>query len=222
MTNSYELPPYPDHATFRMIGAVFWLGLLVIIIPQWFVNPVDFSPEGALMKQKPEAVVASETAAQALVADATLLKGDEAESKSELYIETPLTIKAPTPDPAKVSSLHQQIQLKEAQADKTGKLVVDHNKESVRITATLTPPSVSREGKYWVQVASYTVEANALKYQEMFKKGGFPGRINTFIGKEGKTHYQIRVGPYADESSAQIAKKIVDEKFKTNAMVLLR
>lgn len=225
MTNAHDFPPYPsDPTTFRMIGAVFWLGLLVVVIPQWFVNPVDFSPEGALMKQKPEviAMAATGSAAQTLAVDASLLKeATPTPTKSELYIETPLTTRPPTPDPNKVNALHQPIQLKEAQADQTGKLIINH-KESARITASLSPPEVTSDGKFWVQVASYMVEENALKYQDKFKKGGFPGKINIFVGKEGRKHYQIRVGPYRDAETAQLAKKIVDEKFKTNAMVLYR
>ena len=214
------LPPRPDANTFRMIGAIFWLGLLVIVIPQWFVNPVEFSPAGALMR-KPDATIVSDTAAQALAADASLLKNDMPTTKSELYIETPLTTKPPIADPNKVNALHQPVQLKEAQPDQTGKLIVNH-KESARITAALTPPDIVADGKFWVQVASYTVESNALKYQEIFKKGGFPGKINIYVNKEGKKHYQIRVGPYQDAATAQIAKKIVDDRFKTTAMVLLR
>jgi cell division septation protein DedD len=221
MTTEYELPPYPDPNTLRMIGAVFWLGLLVLIIPQWFVHPVEFSPEGALMKNKPEvSAAATSTLAQNLVADASLGQ-DATPSKSELYIEKPLTTKAPIADPAKINALRQPVQMKEAQADSTGKLVVNH-KEPARITAALAPPEVVSDGKFWVQVASYTVEANALKYQDKFKQAGFPGKINIFVNKEGKKHYQIRVGPYRTADDASIAKKIVDDKFKTNAMVLQR
>jgi cell division protein FtsN len=205
-----------------MIGAVFWLGLLVLVIPQWFISPVEFSPEGALMKQKPEATpIVSSSAAQALAADASLLNEEHGSSKSELYIESPLTTRPPIPDPAKVASLHQPMQMKEAQTDSTGKLVIN-NRESARITAALATPEIVPDGKVWIQIASYTIEANALKYQEQFKKGGFPGRINLFVNKEGKKHYQIRVGPYRSIEDAKLAKRIDDERFKTNSMLIYK
>lgn len=31
---------------FRLTGAVIWLALLVIIVPGWYSNPVNFQPEG--------------------------------------------------------------------------------------------------------------------------------------------------------------------------------
>ncbi|MDG6778343.1 SPOR domain-containing protein [Thiomicrorhabdus sp. zzn3] len=31
---------------FRLTGAVIWLTLLVIIVPSWYSNPVNFQPEG--------------------------------------------------------------------------------------------------------------------------------------------------------------------------------
>lgn len=32
---------------FRLIGAAIWLSLLILIVPGWYSNPVNFQPEGA-------------------------------------------------------------------------------------------------------------------------------------------------------------------------------
>lgn len=34
-----------DVSKFRLTGAVIWLGLLVLIVPTWYSNPVNFSPD---------------------------------------------------------------------------------------------------------------------------------------------------------------------------------
>jgi len=39
---------------YRLTGAIFWLGLLVVIVPIWYSNPVNFDPakqEGASVKK---------------------------------------------------------------------------------------------------------------------------------------------------------------------------
>lgn len=39
---------------YRLTGAIFWLGLLVVIVPMWYSNPVNFDPakqEGASVKK---------------------------------------------------------------------------------------------------------------------------------------------------------------------------
>jgi hypothetical protein len=62
------MSPRPEALTFRMIGAVFWLGLLVYFVPHWFVSPVEFSPDTARVKTMSSPPPVFETATQNMAA----------------------------------------------------------------------------------------------------------------------------------------------------------
>lgn len=66
---------------FRLIGAAIWLSLLILIVPGWYSNPVNFQPEGSL--------TASAEEAAPLVQQAYVLPGKAREEKKAEPSESP-------------------------------------------------------------------------------------------------------------------------------------
>jgi len=178
------MAPRPDDLTFRMIGAVFWLGLLVYFVPHWFVSPVEFSPDTARVKTmtSPQPVLETATQNMAAMVVETQMNATEAAGRSELYIEKPLTTTPPPADPERVMALSQPVTVREAQTDHLGRLKASGS--NARLTEGA--PAIFPSGTVWVQVATYAVESVALASQAKMKVNGFPGKLITFTNKKGK------------------------------------
>lgn len=214
-----DLLDRPEPQTLRMIGAVFWMGLLVYFVPQWFMHPVSFSPEQAKaqsqrllaeaqqveMTPKPTEA-ASDLTAQPVVEPA----------RQELFIEKPLTTTPPPADPQRAQALYQPPMVREAQTDREGRLKAASEPGKLAVQ----PPTVHPGGGVWVQVASYTQEAIAQDTLIRLKGAGFPGRLITQTNSKGRTLYVLRVGPYKTTRDGNRAKQLIDERFKAKSMVI--
>lgn len=213
-----SMSPRPDALTFRIVGAVFWLGLLVYFVPHWFVSPVEFSPETARVKTPSSSITVVETVTQSMAATVVETQTNAAESigRSELYIEKPLTTTPPPADPDRVLALNQPVTVREAQTDHLGRLKASTS--NARLTEGA--PAISPSGTVWVQVATYAVESVALTSQAKMKASGFSGKLVAFTNKKGKLSYQLRIGPYKNRADAQKVKYILDARFNSKSVVI--
>jgi cell division protein FtsN len=207
-----------DPLKLRMIGAIFWAGLLVYFVPSWFMHPVDFSPNiSSLSKEKISAHdVETTTTTTQLAAAAVESAVQEQEKQNTLFIDKPLTVTPPQADPARVQSLNQSFSAREAELDVKGKVKV-----AKQATKFLGPaPTISTTGRFTLQIATYTAESVALATQARLQAAGFTGKLTVINYKTGKKGYQVRIGPYQSLADANRAKAIVDVRFHTNSVVL--
>jgi len=202
-----------DPLKLRMIGAIFWAGLLVYFVPLWFMHPVDFSPNA------PKEVVAAlptETSTTALAAAAVESAVAQQEARSTLFIDKPLTTTPPPADPARVQALHQTLSAREAQVDTQGRL-----KAANQFTKVYGPaPEASVGGRFTLQVATYSVESVALETQSRLRTMGVASKIVPASNKKGKKVYLLRAGPYKTLEDAKKAKAIVDGRLNAKSVVL--
>lgn len=198
----------------RMLGAIFWAGLLVYFVPIWFMNPVDFSPSAVPTQTMPLVVEAPATAALSAVAAAESVV--QQQEQSTLFIDKPLTTTPPPADPARVRALHQPASAREAEADVKGHLHVSSNSER----SWGPVPETSTSGHVWLQVATYSMENMALDAQSRLSVAGFPSKVIAAKNKKGKVIYLLRAGAYRSRADAKKAKTIVDAHFKIKSVVI--
>lgn len=75
------------------------------------------------------------------------------------------------------------------------------------------PPPLVAKGAIVLQVAALTRESDALALANAILRKSFPSYVSTPVGKDRL--YRVQVGPYADQESAEIAKKaLLREGFK--------
>ncbi len=202
-----------DPLKLRMIGAVFWAGLLVYFVPLWFMHPVDFSPNAPKEIAAPLAV---ETSTTALAAAAVESAAQQQDARSTLFIDKPLTVTPPPADPARVQALHQTLSAREAQVDTQGRLKAAS--QSAKVFGP--PPEVSAGGHFSVQVATYSVESVALETQSRLRAMGIVSKIVPSTNKKGKKVYLLRAGTYKSLDDAKKVKAIVDARLNAKSVVL--
>lgn len=202
-----------DPLKLRMIGAVFWAGLLVYFVPIWFMHPVDFSPN----TPKQQVVsLATETTTTELAAAAVESAVQQQETHSTLFIDKPLTVTPPPADPARVQALHQTLSAREGQVDVQGRL-----KSASQLVKVFGPaPEISLGGRFSVQVATYSLESFAIEAQSRLRIVGVSSKITISANKKGKKVYLLRAGPYKSLDDARKAKEIIDVRVSTKSVVL--
>lgn len=217
-----DLLQRPEPQTLRLIGAVFWMGLLVYFVPQWFMHPVSFSPQEA-RAQSQRLMTVTEAQQVPMPSSPTSEAGTDAQTPSaaeparqELFIDKPLTTTPPPADPQRAQALYQPPMVREAQTDREGRLKAASEPGKLAVQ----PPSVHPGGGVWVQVATYTQEAIAQDTLIRLKGAGFPGRLITQTNSKGRTLYVLRVGPYKTARDGNRAKQLIDERFKAKSMVI--
>jgi len=202
-----------DPLKLRMIGAIFWAGLLVYFVPLWFMHPVDFSPNAPKEIAAPLAV---ETSTTALAAAAVESAAQQQEARSTLFIDKPLTVTPPPADPARVQALNQPLSAREAQVDAQGRLKAAT--QAAKVYGP--PPEVTAGGRFTLQVATYSVESVALETQSRLRAMGIVSKIVSASNKKGKKVYLLRAGPYKSLEDAKKTKSIVDARLNAKSVVL--
>lgn len=164
---------------YRMTGAVVWLLLLIVVVPSWYNDPVNFSPD--------QEISAAAQEEQKVVVDKPFLLPGSAQpghvesttTSAKTISETQGDQSAPTEKTRQVQSVDQAAVKQVASADKT-------------------EPSTEKGTQWIIRVAAYRSKEKAdfltqrLKYDyEVFVKY-FPK----------SKYYSVRVGPYQDKREA--------------------
>lgn len=172
-------------ARYRMMGAVVWLLLLIVIVPSWYNDPVNFSPD--------QPMPASNQGEQKVLVDKPFLlpnaqKASDVKSGENTMTDSPerQTVKKPSGETKKKAK------------------EVDHALTSAKVankqadTVTEASASASNGTQWIIRVVAYRSKEKAdflsqrLKYDyEVFVKY-FPK----------SKYYSVRVGPYQDKREA--------------------
>ena len=184
---------------YRMVGAAIWLGLLVIIVPNWYSEPVNFVPEGI----------------------------QETEVKSTLPIvdhayRLPQSNEQPQTNG---QLLHQKEQsLKELNKVEPTDLKTDDNQktaEEIQLHKQIeTADKVSENTKYKGQ---WIVRLQA--FQDIKAANNLLGRLDSsydvYIKYFDKTKmYSVRTGPYLSKAKADKDKVKLDKMLHTKSEVV--
>lgn len=180
----------------RIIGAAIWLTLLVIIVPSWYSNPVNFSPDGKVIEDNKGSLP--------IVSHAYRLPNSA------------VGILAPVSD--------KQLQVKKSADDEDDPTLTNADKASQvqnpteRIKAEFEDKygdSQKYAGQWIVRLQAFnnTEQANQLASR---LKSDYPVYIKYFA----KTKvYSVRTGPYISEMKAQKDKQKLDKMLRIDAEV---
>jgi len=158
---------------YRLTGAIFWLGLLVIIVPIWYSNPVNFDPA----KQEETPVKKSVLIEKPFVLPQG--QGHQATDKTEL---DSLSGQSVAPDVQEASE--------QTQTDKE----YLHTKNDV-----INKKTVNVESYKWIiRLVAYRKKDLAEALQQRLKYD-YEAFIKHF---PENNYYSVRVGPYASKAEA--------------------
>lgn len=177
----------------RIIGAAIWLTLLVIIVPSWYSNPVNFSPDGK--------VVEDNKGSLPIVTHAYRLPNGKVAPVSDQQLQAQQSSDdedEPAPSSSdKAAAIQNSAELIKAEfEDKYGN-------------------SEKYAGQWIVRLQAFnnTEQANHLASR---LKPDYPVYIKYFA----KTKvYSVRTGPYISEMKAQKDKQKLDKMLRIDAEV---
>lgn len=193
---------------YQLIGAAIWLGLLILIVPSWYNNPVNFSPDseqGAKGQANKLVVYQAYTLPTKKGLEAPTLEAKHEEAAvSTKGIEN--TVKNSADKPVAVKAEVQLPSLK-APAESA-------KKPSVAPASKKLPELKS--GQWLVKIYSSNELKDANKVVALLESSYKPW-IKTF--PETKT-YSVRTGPYASRALAEADKIKIDKAIRTQAEIV--
>ncbi|WP_029407885.1 SPOR domain-containing protein [Thiomicrorhabdus sp. Milos-T2] len=187
---------------YRLVGATIWLILLVIIVPQWYSEPVNFVPEGFQQPTTKSTLPIVEHAYRLPKRDEQPLTNGQAQNQIEHQKQAVLTAKDSTNqtnvasqaiDIEKQKKLHQKLR----QLDKVS--------DNAKFT-----------GQWIVRLIAFAdiKEANDLL-------GQLDSEYDVYIKYfERSKVYSVRVGPYISKAKAEKDKRKLDRMLHTKSEVV--
>lgn len=175
---------------YRLTGAVIWLSLLIIIVPGWYSNPVNFQPQGQpvdRVEEKP-----------AIVKQPYVLPSQKNDS-------------ADKPAPPAGAELTKVTKSEPGQAQETSEPL-----KTKPVGPVVAPESKVRKGDWLVRVSAYREIRKA--NDDLAKlEGDYPVWIKEF-SKSGV--FSVRTGPYKRKSQAEADKRKIDQALHTQAKLV--
>lgn len=182
---------------YRLTGAAFWLGLLIIFVPSWYSNPVEEVMEKLGMSK-------IEVVEDDLVLDQEALESLQKQPiKSQAKLQNQQTSQATTPTYGQKTPVALPPKLEVAPE------VVE------------TPPQVGvvklDEPRWYIQVATLSSQerANAILVE---LEGNYQVTIRDFSA-QGAKRYAVRIGPFSSELAAKNAQAGLEAKYKDSLII---
>ncbi|HEY9017464.1 SPOR domain-containing protein [Thiomicrospira sp.] len=219
---------------YRITGAVIWLALLIMLVPSWYANPVDYekaqpwlyssSDELSPVDELPPAKEVSQTSV--IVSDQTtettksepVVTVDTNKDTSNTSAQTQNDISSKEAAQTKQSSDNPEI----ANAKKSSTTEVELDEPmTTQETAEIKEPVMPSEDKspaWLVRVASYNSIESANRTLGVLEMR-YKVTIGDFSTKNQKI-YSVRVGPFLSFQEAQKAKQELDKELVTNSVIV--
>ncbi|WP_029933945.1 SPOR domain-containing protein [Thiomicrospira pelophila] len=218
---------------YRITGAVIWLALLILLVPSWYANPVDYE------KAQPWLYSTSDNSIPAEEVMPVSSPSQSSDPASEYVAETSKTgsdIKSdPQPVKSNASSQKQTDITPKDSAQTTPSIetsVIAEPKKpddsieldqpmSTEETAEIKEPVIPSEDKspaWLVRVASYSSIESANRTLGVLEMR-YKVTIGDFSTKTQKI-YSVRVGPFSSFEEAQEAKTVLDKELVTNSVIV--
>lgn len=177
---------------YRLIGAVIWLGLLVIIVPSWYSHPVNFVPNGVAQVEAKSTLPLVEHAYRLPNSkDVPLTDGQQANLKS---LSKPMVTGEKTTNKQADDVVNTNIKTSKAVADK-----------------------VSQSGKWIVRLLTYKDQIQANDLLGRLDVDGYQVDIKYF---EKSKVYSVRTGPYNSLAKAEKDKRKLDKMLRIKSEVV--
>lgn len=198
---------------FRLLGAIFWLGLLVFIVPSWYSQPVNFQPQG---------------------------HAELAVTTSLPKVEKPFLLPDMATPP--LATPPQSIQAKDGNVANTVKVEQASPQQPSAVTKpSVANPEVNQKPlslaeikarlqkqdkvtgnnlyiNWWlVKVIAYKDYAKAIALKQELLAQDYPAYIRFF---EKSKVFSVRVGPIKSQSKARKLGQELDKMFRVESIVV--
>ena len=184
---------------YRLTGALFWLGLMVIIVPSWYSHPVQFDPDqSTTQSDKPTVLIEKPFALPS--------KSPSVASKTEV-------VQSPSHPSDKSADLTdaQPKKISQNQLEAAPKKQVPST-QSASSTQSDEPKNVN----WVVQLVAYKTEAMAIALKERLKYD-YDAFVK-FFPKNG--YYSVRIGPYQDQTLALKHQARLNELLRIDSILI--
>lgn len=199
---------------FRITGAVIWLALLILLVPSWYANPVDY--------EKSQPWLSTNSEVGGAVSDDLLHRKQthkpEQTSQPKLTPEKAVT-SAGSPQqadkkPEPIKELAEQSTITPAELGLTDTTAPDESSQ-------IKEPATGSEDKspaWLVRVASYNSIQSANRTLGLLEMR-YEVTIGDFSTKSQKI-YSVRVGPFFSLQEAEEAKQTLDKELVTDSVIV--
>ena len=219
---------------YRITGAVIWLALLILLVPSWYANPVDYEKaqpwlystsddsipaEEVVPVKSPEhsSDTVSEYAAEASKTGSDIKSDPQpVKSNTSSQKQTDITPK----DSAQTTPSSETSVIAEPKKKPDVSVELDEPM-STEETAEIKEPVIPSEDKspaWLVRVASYNSIESANRTLGVLEMR-YKVTIGDFSTKTQKI-YSVRVGPFSSFEEAQEAKTVLDKELVTNSVIV--
>lgn len=187
----------------RLTGAFVWLGLLVIVVPIWYNNPVNFNPEAEQ--------ASPERNQKTLVADKPFLipepRGSE---QTAANAEKAESVSAPEPDvalPRKPSSTAASASKESANVSRPSSETAEAKPQApTKVASNSVETADESESEWIIRLVAYRHKDMADGLHERLKYD-YEAYVKYFPDSR---YYSVRVGPYASKQQALKDQKRLD------------
>lgn len=204
-----------DVSRFRITGAIIWLLLLIVIVPTWYSNPVNFKPES---ERPTDAKSDSPVVYQAYVLPTKPMV--QTESRDE-----PAQPENQSPNPIKAPSVVVESSRQVAESS-----LLDKSSEPELKASSAKPPSVKApkvvapvEPAPRVKVGQWLVMVYATKEIKDANKvlGQLDDKYEVWIKEFPKSKtFSVRTGPYSSRALAEKDKIKIDKAIRTQSKIV--
>lgn len=188
---------------YRMTGAIIWLSLLVMIVPSWYGDPVDYAQVQPWLTPKDDQLVANPLPPVVKTVAAKPIEEKVAPAKPILA----------SPSESK----------DDAKAKLEPHSVVDSSVEqaSPAVTKVAPPPvdTMPSGSRWYVRLVSYQSKDMADQLLNRLENAGYKASIGQFTSGS-RPIFSVRAGPFASQKEANQHKQELDKQFKTQSMVI--
>lgn len=184
---------------YRLTGALFWLGLMVIIVPSWYSHPVQFDPDQSTTQSDPPTVLIEKPFALPSKPPSVASKTEVVKSPSH-----------PTDKPAD-SRDSQPKKISQTQLEAAPKKQAPSTQ-----SASSTQSDESKNVNWVVQLVAYKTEAMAVALKERLKYD-YDAFVK-FFPKNG--YYSVRIGPYQDQTLALKHQARLNELLRIDSILI--
>lgn len=201
-----------DVGKFRLTGAVIWLALLVLIVPAWYSNPVNFSPESerGSTTTSNKLVVYQAYTLPSKAAQESVIKAELSQNKKPVGVAVVKGIEPVAESPVAV---HQSVSSEVAKPSAEQSIPAQVVRPKVKVTSIGIPEV--KPGQWLLKVYSSKdiKDANRVlaqlddQYEVWIKE--FP---------KSKT-YSVRTGPYTSHALAEADKIKIDKAIRTQSKI---
>jgi len=198
----------------RLVGAAIWLGFLVIIVPIWYSQPVNFVPDGEVKIEAKSTLPLVDHAYRLPVPHEKPLTNGQSEQKVK---QSTVVNDTDAVQDKKVieQAVKQTIQQPEKEPVITSVKPVAIDKQSTSVTDVVST-SDKYQGQWVVRFPAYhnVREANELL-------GRLEVSYDVYIKFFEKSKmYSVRIGPYLSKAKAEKDKQKLDKMLRNNGEVV--